>query len=63
MHNNKKIKHHENGFLYIKKKDLDNATTYGYFNNMNEKEEYTKNKPKPSKGDYYKIEIFGISKI
>jgi len=49
MHNNKPIKHHEKGFVYIKKADLDNATTYGLFNNMNEKEEYTRNKPKPKK--------------
>ena len=63
MHNNKHIKQHENGFVYIKKTDLDNATTYGLFNNMNEKEEYTRNKPKPKKGTYYKIEILGTEKL
>jgi hypothetical protein len=63
MHNNKPIKHHEKGFVYIKKADLDNATTYGLFNNMNEKEEYTRNKPKPKKNTYYKIEILGTEKI
>ena len=62
MHNNKPIKHHEKGFVYIKKADLDNATTYGLFNNMNEKEEYTRNKPKPKKNTYYKIEILGTEK-
>ena len=41
MHNNKPIKNHDQGFLYVRKKDLDNAITYGLFNNVNEKEEYT----------------------
>ena len=38
MHNNKPIKNHDQGFIYVRKKDLDNAITYGLFNNANEKE-------------------------
>mgnify|MGYP003127065215 CR=1 FL=1 len=63
MHNNKLIKNHKNGFLYVRKKDLDNAITYGLFNNANEKEEYTKDKPRPKSDDYYIVEVIGKEKI
>ncbi len=65
MHNNKinKDGFEKGDFIYVKKKDLDIATTYGLFNNMNEKEEYTRNKPKPNPEEYYEIEIFGIKKF
>ena len=63
MHNNKPIKNHKNGFLYVRKKDLDNAITYGLFNNLNEKEKYTKNKPRPKPDDYYIVEVIRKEKI
>ena len=66
MHNNKK--HDEaslerGDMIYIRKEDIDNGITYGAFNNMNENEEYTKDKPKPNKGTYYIIECLGIEKF
>ena len=65
MHNNKKNKFsfEKGDFLYIKKQDVDNARTYGYFNNANEKEEYTKEAPRPNAGEYYEIEVLGIAKF
>ena len=63
MHNNKPIKNHDQGFIYVRKKDLDNAITYGLFNNINEKEEYTIDKPRPNPDDYYIIEVKGTEKI
>ena len=42
--------------------DLDNAITYGLFNNANEKEEYTIDKPRPIPDDYYIVEVKGIEK-
>ena len=36
---------------------------YIYENNMNENEEYTKDKPKPNKGTYYLIQCLGIEKF
>ena len=63
MHNNKPIKNHDQGFLYVRKKDLDNAITYGLFNNANEKEEYTIDKPRPNPDEYYIIEVKGSEKI
>ena len=63
MHNNKPIKDHDQGFIYVRKKDLDNAITYGLFNNTNEKEEYTIDNPRPNPNDFYIIEIKGTEKI
>lgn len=65
MHNNKinKDGFEKGDFIYIKKQDVDNAKTYGFFNNANEKEEYTEDGPKPNPGEYYEIEVFGIRKF
>jgi hypothetical protein len=49
--------------IYIRKEDVDNGITYGAFNNMNENEEYTKDKPRPNKGSYYLIKCIGIEKF
>ena len=49
MHNNKKhdgSSLEKDDMIYIRKEDIDNGITYGAFNNMNENEEYTKDKPK-----------------
>ncbi|BAQ88252.1 hypothetical protein [uncultured Mediterranean phage uvMED] len=66
MHNNKKDDKSNlkvDGMIYIRKEDIDNGITYGAFNNMNENEEYTKDKPKPKKGSYYLIQCVGIEKF
>jgi len=63
MHNNKKndgSSLERNDMIYIRKEDVDNGITYGAFNNMNENEEYTKDKPRPNKGTYYLIKCVGI---
>ena len=52
MHNNKKDDKSNlkvDDMIYIRKEDIDNGITYGAFNNMNENEEYTKDKPKPKR--------------
>tara|TARA_B100001564_G_C20196218_1_gene470650 strand:+ start:263 stop:466 length:204 start_codon:yes stop_codon:yes gene_type:complete len=66
MHNNKKDDKSNlkvDGMIYIRKEDIDNGITYGAFNNMNENEEYTKNKPRPNKGTYYLIQCVGVEKF
>jgi len=66
MHNNKKhdgSSLERNDMIYIRKEDIDNGITYGAFNNMNENEEYTKDKPRPNKGTYYLIQCLGIEKF
>ena len=63
MHNNKKNDKADleaGDMIYIRKEDIDNGITYGAFNNMNENEEYTKDKPRPNKGTYYIIKCTGI---
>jgi len=63
MHNNKKNDKADleaSDMIYIRKEDLDNGITYGAFNNMNENEEYTKDKPRPNKGTYYLIKCVSI---
>ena len=63
MHNNKKNDKSNleaNDMIYIRKKDIDNGVTYGAFNNMNENEEYTKDKPRPNKGTYYLIKCVSV---
>jgi len=63
MHNNKKNDKADlevGDMIYIRKEDISNGITYGAFNNMNENEEYTKDKPRPSKGTYYIIKCTGI---
>ena len=66
MHNNKKhdgSSLERDAMIYIRKEDIDNGITYGAFNNMNENEKYTKDKPKPNKGTYYLIQCLGIEKF
>ena len=66
MHNNKKDDKSNlkvDGMIYIRKEDIDNGITYGAFNNMNENEEYTKDKPRPNKGTYYLIQCVGVEKF
>ena len=59
MHNNKPIKNHDQGFLYVRKKDLDNAITYGLFNNANEKEELFLSRNRAAIIDKYEKETQG----
>ena len=63
MHNNKKhdgSSLERDAMIYIRKEDVDNGITYGAFNNMNENEEYTKDKPRPNKGTYYLIKCVSV---
>ena len=66
MHNNKKhdgSSLERDAMIYIRKEDIDNGITYGAFNNMNENEEYTKDKPKANKGTYYLIKCLGTEEF